>query len=175
MDAMKVRNAVDGRAWPRRRGTSRIGPKAAPTGRSETRLLCAFALLLGLLSFPGCAAVALTAGSIVGGAGVDHTLSGITYKTFAASLAEMRLATLMTLERMDMTVTKDQESETGREIEATARDRTIDIELEAISQKTTRMRVVANQGEIFFKDSATATEIILQTAETLEREIARAE
>ena len=32
------------------------------------------------------------------------------------------------------------------------------------------MRVVANKGDIFFKDAATSTEIIIQTAETLEME-----
>jgi hypothetical protein len=31
------------------------------------------------------------------------------------------------------------------------------------------MRVVANKGDIFFKDSATATEIVVQTAEALEK------
>jgi len=36
----------------------------------------------------------------------------------------------------------------------------------------TRMRVVANQGAIFFKDSATATEIVLQTAQTLQDDAA---
>jgi hypothetical protein len=30
------------------------------------------------------------------------------------------------------------------------------------------MRVVANKGGLFFKDSATSTEIILQTAQTLQ-------
>ena len=30
------------------------------------------------------------------------------------------------------------------------------------------MRVVANKGEIFFKDTSTATEIVLQTAQVLQ-------
>jgi len=30
------------------------------------------------------------------------------------------------------------------------------------------MRVVANKGSLFFKDSSTSTEIILQTAQTLQ-------
>jgi hypothetical protein len=39
-------------------------------------------------------------------------------------------------------------------------DRQIEIELQAISSKTTRIRTVAKDG-VFFKDRATATEIIL--------------
>ena len=102
-----------------------------------------------------------------GGAGVNHTLSGIAYKTFNNSLAELRAGTLRTLEDMDMTVIADSETEDGWEIKATAIEREIDIELERLTKRATRMRVVANDGEIFFKDAATATEIIIMTAENV--------
>lgn len=115
----------------------------------------------------GCIALALTAGSMVGGAGVNHTLSGIAYKTFNSPMDELRGATLVTLAEMEMEVTLDEESEEGWEINADAIDREIDIELERLSSKTTRMRVVAHEGAIFFKDSATATEIIIVTAENI--------
>lgn len=126
------------------------------------------ALALGLMALSGCVAIALTAGSVAAGAGVNHTLSGIVYKTFAASLAETRLASLKTLKRMDMDVLKDEKTEEGWLIMATANERKIDIELEELTKRTTRMRVVANKGQIFFKDSATATEIIQQTADSLD-------
>ncbi len=126
------------------------------------------AFALGLMALSGCAAIALTLGSVAAGAGVDHTLRGIVYKTFASSLAETRLASLKTLKRMDMDVVKDEKTEEGWLISATAIERKIDIELEALSRRTTRVRVVANKGDIFFKDSATATEIIQQTAEVLD-------
>lgn len=125
------------------------------------------ALALSLMALSGCAAIALTLGSVAAGAGVDHTLSGIVYKTFAASMAETRLASLKTLKRMDMDVTKDEKTEDGWLLSATASERKIDIELEALTKRTTRVRVVANKGDIFFKDSATATEIIQQTADSL--------
>ncbi len=54
----------------------------------------------------------------------------------------------------------------GKAIAATGNDREIEVELEVISSKTTRMRTVAKQG-FFFKDRATATEIILQTEKVL--------
>lgn len=131
-------------------------------------------LVLSLLSLPGCAAVALTAGSMAAGLGVEHTLGGITYKTFVSPVANLRLATLKTLSRMDMRVTDDRESEEGWVITATASERTIEIELERLTDRATRMRVVANKGNFFFKDGATATEIIIQTAEALDRDALRA-
>ncbi len=124
-------------------------------------------LLLAGLALQGCAAVALTVAGVAGGAGVNHTLSGIAYKTFNNSLAELRAGTLRTLEDMDMTVIEDSETEEGWEIKATAIKREIDIELERLTKRATRMRVVANEGEIFFKDAATATEIIIMTAENV--------
>ncbi len=126
------------------------------------------ALALSLMALSGCAAIALTAGSVAAGAGVDHTLSGIVYKTFASSMAETRLASLKTLKRMDMDVVKDEKTEDGWLISAVANERKIDIELEVLTKRTTRVRVVANKGGIFFKDSATATEIIQQTADALD-------
>ena len=125
------------------------------------------ALLLMSLALQGCAAVALTVAGVAGGAGINHTLNGIAYKTFNNSLAELRAGTLRTLEDMDMTVIEDSETDDGWEIKATAIEREIDIELEQLSKRATRMRVVANEGEIFFKDAATATEIIIMTAENV--------
>lgn len=126
-------------------------------------------IVLAMLSLQGCVALALTAGSVAAGAGVNHTLNGIVYKTFAASMNETRLATLKTFKRMDMDLIKDEKTDEGWLISAKATERTIDVELEELTGRTTRMRVVANKGDIFFKDSATATEIVVQTAEALEK------
>ena len=131
------------------------------------------------LALQGCAIgglglmLAATGTGLAAGAGVDHTLSGITYKTFSVSRNQLRYATLKTLHRMDMKVVKDKREKEYHYIEATALDRTIEIELERLTSRTTRMRVVANKGEIFFKDAATATEIIVQTAATLDTQTAR--
>jgi outer membrane scaffolding protein for murein synthesis (MipA/OmpV family) len=134
-------------------------------------------LALGLL-LQGCAAAAIgitlaTAGAGAGmTAGVEHTLNGIVYKTFSAPANEVRFATLKTLDRMGMPLTDDQKTETGWQLSAKAKDRSVDIELESLTDMTTRIRVVANEGIVFFKDSATATEIILQTAQTLQDDAA---
>jgi hypothetical protein len=123
--------------------------------------------LLAVLQLSGCVAAALTAGGVAGGAGVSHTLSGIVYKTFTTPVKELRVATLKTLNRMQMKVDGDKQAEFGWQINASAFDRTIDIELERLTPATTRMRVSTSK-DTFFKDSATSTEIILQTAQIVE-------
>jgi hypothetical protein len=132
-------------------------------------ILCGLGLLL-----QGCAAAGLAvvgAGAGVGmGAGVEHSMNGVAYKTFTAPVNNVRFATLKSLDRMGMPLSTDQKTDTGWKMIATATERTIEIELETLTPSTTRMRVVANKGDIFFKDSSTATEIILQTAQILQDE-----
>lgn len=137
--------------------------------------LAVLAAAAALLS--GCETAALSVGSAGAGVamstGVDQTLSGITYKTFTAPLARVRRAALNSLHQMDMKVTEDHRSEDGWTISANASQRTVDIELEKLTSKSTRMRVVVEQeGKLFFKDASTATEIVLQTADTLDAQSA---
>ena len=128
-------------------------------------------LVLGVL-LQGCAAAGLAvvgAGAGVGmGTGVEHELNGIAYKTFATPADAVHHATRATLARLAMPITADARTQEGWKLSASAADRTIEIELERLTPRTTRMRVVANKGDLFFKDSATSTEIVLQTAQTLQ-------
>ncbi|HYE87985.1 MAG TPA: hypothetical protein VEA16_16590, partial [Vicinamibacterales bacterium] len=57
---------------------------------------------------------------------------------------------------------------------ALAEARTIEIELERLSPEATRMRVTAIQDIPILRDSATATEIILQTAGMIDERRERA-
>jgi hypothetical protein len=136
-----------------------------------THIRLVFPLALAVL-LQGCAAAALSlvgAGAGVGlGTGVEHELSGIGYKVFATPADSVHHATRATLARLAMPITADTRTKDGWSLTASAADRTIDIELERLTPRTTRMRVVANKGGLFFKDSATSTEIILQTAQTLQ-------
>ena len=67
-----------------------------------------------------------------------------------------------------MKVDADQKTETGWQIDASALDRDINITLEAITVRSTRMRVSVNDGDFFFmKDAATGNEIINQTTRVL--------
>ncbi len=119
------------------------------------------------LAVGGCAPLAITAFGVGAATGVQHTLGGIAYKTFTASLPEIRRATLTTLRRMDITVGGTQKIEHGESITARAADREIEIQLESLTSNTTRMRVSVRSGILM--DSATATEIIIQTDKTFNR------
>ena len=126
-----------------------------------------------LLSFQGCAAAGLTlfgvGAGVTAGTGVSYTLDSIAYKTFTTQLENLQSATVRTLKRMDIVVKENQPTESGRKLMAVAGDRSIDIELDRLTARTSRMRVNAKHGW-FFKDRATATEIILQTERTLDDE-----
>jgi len=99
-------------------------------------------------------------------AGVSHTLGGIVYKTFTEPMPKVKRATLTALKRMDIAVESIQANQEGEVIKAKASNRTIEVQLESLTPKTTRIRVTADS-DGFFKDSATATEIILQTERVL--------
>ena len=141
------------------------------------RMIGAALVILGALGSQGCAGIGLTlfgvGAGVSGGTGVSYTLDSIAYKTFAASEADLRAATLQALKRMAIDVTETQKVETGTEITATAGDRTVEIEIDRITPKTSRMRVVVKKGWVF-RDRATAGEIIVQTADTLDNRAALA-
>ena len=130
-------------------------------------------LLVGLmvLNLNGCAApLALTllgvGAGVTTGTAVSYTMDGIAYRTFTAPLPQVERATLRALNDMGMEIEGTEKTNEGRAIKAKGVDRQIEIELQAISSKTTRIRTVAKDG-VFFKDRATATEIILQTERIL--------
>ncbi len=124
-----------------------------------------------LLGSQGCAAVGLTlfgvGAGVSAGTGTQYTLDSIAYRTFTASLDEMRRATLATFKRMDIALQSDDSTADGRSLIGQAADRTIDIELESLTSRTTRMRVAAKQGW-FWRDRATAGEVIAQTERSLD-------
>jgi hypothetical protein len=117
------------------------------------------------ISLPACDPVTLTVFGVGTATGVHHTLSGIAYRTFAAPLPKVRSAVMVALDHMAIKVDGKEKIENGERIKARAADRNIEIELESISPKTTRMRSTARSG--VFMDAATATEIIIQTEKAL--------
>jgi len=118
----------------------------------------------------GCAPVALTlfgvGAGVTSGTAVSYTLDGVAYRTFTASLPQVERATLRALNEMGMNVESAEPTDEGKAIMAKGANRQIEVELQAISSKTTRIRTVAKDG-VFFKDRATATEIIIQTERIL--------
>lgn len=128
---------------------------------------CAIAALL-LLN--GCAAVGLSllgsSAGILTGQSVAYTLDGFASRTFTAPLPQVESATRTALGRMGIRVEATAQIDQGRALKAQGFDREIEIELEMVSARATRMRTVAKQG-VFFKDRATAAEILMQTEKVL--------
>lgn len=130
--------------------------------RGGGRLLLAAA---GAVLLAGCMPMAITAAGVGAAAGVTHTMGGVTYRTFTAPMPQVRGATMTALNRMGIKVESTSKEASGQLIKASASGRDIEIQLELLSPNTTRMRAVARNG--VFYDSATSTEIILQTEKVL--------
>lgn len=124
------------------------------------------ALLFSIVFLNGCAAIALALlGAGVGVAteqAVSYTMRGVASRTLIAPLPRVRRATLRALRRMGIKVEGREKTEYGELIKATGTNRQIEVRLEPITPKSTRMRTVAKHG-FFLRDRATAKEIILQT------------
>lgn len=140
-----------------------------------------YARLVGLLvitlSMTGCiAAAALPAlglaamGDAAGSAakaGVEHTMSGATYRTFTAPIADVHSAVLQAFRDLELEVTEDELLEDGRmRVAAEARDRHIGVKLEPVTPALTRLMMYVRKGWIG-RDASTSTELIEQTARTL--------
>jgi len=125
-------------------------------------------MLVSSLTLTACDPVTLTILGAGASAGVAHGLGSVAYKTFTAPMKRVNTATRVALKRMGITIKSVDKTDTGAVINATSSDRTIEVTLEAISKKTTRIRSIAVQDSLFF-DQATAAEIVNQTEKALKR------
>lgn len=134
--------------------------------RLPVRTLLAVSVLA--ISNTACDPVTLTAASLGAGVGVSHTLNGIIYRTFTAPMNTVEHGSVAAMRDMGVKVVSRSTNKQGeRVINATAKDREIEVLLEPLTPRTTRMRVIASNG--LLKDSATAQEIMLQTERVLSR------
>ena len=133
------------------------------------KLMAACSLIsTSFFSLSGCVPAAITAAGLGGSTAISHTLNGITYRTFTLPSQKVKNATYVALNHMGIKVVGNPKSEKANLdiIQAKTAERDIEIQLEAISKQTTRMRVTAKSEGLFY-DSATSTEIILQTEKVL--------
>ncbi|HSQ02527.1 MAG TPA: DUF3568 family protein [Burkholderiales bacterium] len=135
------------------------------TGRTRPARV-AIAAAVAAIALSGCEMLALTTLGIGGSTAVNHTLTGMTYRTFTAPMPRVRTASISALKRMGIQLGPTEKSEGNEILKASAKDREIEIVLEPLSPSSTRMRVIARNGTLFY-DSATATEIVLQTERVL--------
>jgi uncharacterized protein DUF3568 len=126
------------------------------------KLAAAFALFATL---PACNPFAATALGVGASAGIQHTVSGIAYRTFSAPLPDVRAAVREALDYMKIRVGSTWKIDNGVRFKARASDLEIEIDLEVLTPNATRMRSTARNGLLM--DSATATEIIRQTLRAL--------
>jgi hypothetical protein len=100
------------------------------------------------------------------GAALRYGMDGVSYRTFTAPAETVKQASLAALERMGITLDSTGRFEGGELIYARSQNRAIEIELEPISPRATRIRIAAKNGGLFY-DTATASEIIAQTERLL--------
>lgn len=123
-------------------------------------------LSICLLGLAGCEPLAISVLGAGAGTALRYSIDGATSRTFTASAAEVKHASLEALERMGIAFESFDRFEYGELIFARAENRAIEIEIEPISPRATRMRIAAKNGS-FFYDNATASEIVAQTERSL--------
>jgi hypothetical protein len=135
--------------------------------RTATGCLATLAFAAGL---GGCSLASQPLAVALAGAGtstaIGHSLNGTAYRTFTAPLEDVKAASLDTLSAMGIRIDSFETIENGELITGSAIRRTVEIELEPISSRATRIRVITRNGGVFL-DSSTATEIVMQTEKAL--------
>jgi hypothetical protein len=127
-------------------------------------------VLAGLLMTQGCAVVAVGAVAAAA-AGVTYTVLGTAEKTYNEDYDAVVAALQKALVTLDIKTGDIKRTEEGgkvvtTEIQAYARDLTIQISIERISDRATRVVVDASKKYVI-KDAATAGEILNQTTNNL--------
>jgi hypothetical protein len=132
-------------------------------------------LIAFCLSSTGCAAIATGLVSVGAGFGIGHHIAGTSYRTFTESLRRVENATRTALKRMAINVESTQKTKSGELLKASVGDRRIEVELEALTPNTTRMRSVAIYRGGLVLDAATGLEIVAQTEKALQHPTSRAD
>ena len=139
-----------------------------PIRRSGFHLLPIFtAIALAFLLSQGCAAMGVTllgaAATTATKTGVSYTIDSKAHKTFTAPLGQVKASLLAALGEMAFPVETDEKTEDGQRVVARVDGREVEVELEPVTPKATKVIVIVRQGW-FWKDRATAEELIEQTA-----------
>ncbi len=123
-----------------------------------------------LLALSGCALMgsAVVPAAVSGGAvGVNYTFTNNAYKTISSPVADVEAALNKALQKMDIKETNREVGEGTVSVTAVTGNLDLYIDLEKVTPTVTNIEVNAKKG-LFFKDKATATEIIVQTEKNLE-------
>ena len=121
--------------------------------------------IVSLALSTGCAAATITAAGA--SLGITYSLTNIAAKTFNFTVPEVDKATAQALKKMAIKITEHYRENGKLHYMAVAKDRDIRVSIEPITATTTQIQVDARTWP-FFKDKATATEIIYQIFKILE-------
>jgi len=121
--------------------------------------------ILWLLLLSGCTSVLVTGAS----AGVAYTVTNVAYKTIVSPIDQVEFASRLALMKMRIKYVERIETGDGVMIVAETSELYININLEKITPKTTKMSVNAEKN-IVVKDKATAVAIIEETEAMLRKE-----
>ena len=124
-------------------------------------------LSLALVVLAGCEPIAISLLGAGAGTALRYGFDGNAYRTFTAPAPDVRQASLAALEQMGIVLQSTDTFEGGEVLYARTEKRTIEIEVEPISARATRVRIAAKNGGIFY-DNATAAEIVAQTERLLQ-------
>jgi len=127
----------------------------------------ALLLSLCLAGLAACEPLAISVLGAGAGTALRYGWDGVTHRTFTSSAAEVKQASLAALERMGIAFESFDVYEQGELIYARAQNRQIEIEIEPISERATRVRIAAKNGSLFY-DTATSAEIVAQTERVLQ-------
>jgi len=97
---------------------------------------------------------------------IGHSINGTAYRTFAYPLHQVKAASMESLAAMGIEVDGLLTTEDGEAIVGSASRRKVEIELERITAKATRIKVIARNGGLLY-DGSTAAEIVVQTEKAL--------
>jgi hypothetical protein len=125
-------------------------------------------LLLGACALvSACEPVAIALLGAGASTALRYNIDGVAARTFTATAAEVRSASLSALERMGISLDSSTAQEGSEILVARAPNREIEIELEPITKQATRLRVTARGSSLFY-DNATAVELVQQTGKVLD-------
>lgn len=143
--------------------------------RSVVFLAMRWLLALSAPLFLGCNTLAVTMLGVGANIGINHQISGYASKTFVRPLPDILDAAQAALDLMEIAVFTIDAHGGNRTLWAYAGDLSIEIELDALTPTTTRMRVIARRSIGILVDASTAQAITLETETQLRRAQAASE
>ena len=123
-------------------------------------------LLPSALLLSGCAAVAISAAGAGAGLGFPYVFSDCADRTLNYAFDQVDRAAPRVLKKMDINLLAETETGTGKRIKASTGRLEINIDMEKITMRATRVTINTKKGA-FLKDRATAEEILHQLEKSL--------